>query len=253
MYCEIPLTLLHYLYSPTDEEIWEEIMQEVREEQARRKAEGKTAKYKSLKKRRHRKRSCSSNTDIATEEDRKKDKNNEVGCSSGTNIAVGEDKETIEQQGGIFPNAEAQVNPSSRSNTKVGTGKVMRQSSPHHAHLSPVSPQPHPSANQGMPSESEEKKGVQSKRNLHKTVRFQIDEQPEVLHLVVHDEEALDSLPVLSSETVYRETVFIEEDEVATKEKCIPKGDENSCKFCFVFQLPIPNGKGLKFDYFLPV
>ena len=176
----------------------------------------------------------------------RKIKNNEVGCSSGTNIAVGEAKETIEQQGGIFPNAEAQVNPSSRSNTKVGTGKVMRQSSPHHAHLSPSSPQPHPSANQGMPSESEEKKGVQSKRNLHKSVRFQIDEQPEVLHLVVHDEEALDSL----SETVYRETVFIKEDEVATKEKCIPKRDENSCKFCFVFQPPIPNGKGLKFDYF---
>ena len=83
-----------YLYSPTDEEIWEEIMQEVREEQARRKAEGKTAKYKSLKKRRHRKRSCSSDTDIATEEDKKKDKSNKVGCSSGTKIAVGEDKET---------------------------------------------------------------------------------------------------------------------------------------------------------------
>ena len=32
---------LYYLYSPTDEEIWEEIMQEVREEQAIRKAEGK--------------------------------------------------------------------------------------------------------------------------------------------------------------------------------------------------------------------
>ena len=251
MYCEIPLTLLHYLYSPTDEEIWEEIMQEVREEQARRKAEGKTAKYKSLKKRRCRKCGCSSNTDIATEEDKKKDKSNEVGCSSGTNIAVGEDKETIEQQGGIFPNAEAQVNPSSSSNTKVGTGKVRRQSSPHHAHYSPAPPQPHPSANQGLPSESEEKKGVQSKRNLHKTVRFQIDEQPEVLHLVVHDEEALDSLPVLSSETFYRETVFIEEDEVATKEKCIPKGDENSCKFCFVFQLPFQMERGLNLITFL--
>ena len=228
MYCEIPLTLLHYLYSPTDEEIWEEIMQEVREEQARRKAEGKTAKYKSLKKRRHRKR----------------------GCSSDTKIAIGEDKETIQQQGGIFPNAEPQVDPSSGSNTKVGSGKVGRQSSPHHAHLSPVSPQTHPPASQGLPLESEEKKEVQSKRNLHKTVRFQIDEQPEVLHLVVHDEEALDSLPVLSSETFYRETVFIEEDEVATKEKCIPKRDENSRKFCFVSQPPIPNGKGLKFDYF---
>ena len=122
------------------------------------------------------------------------------------------------------------------------SGKVRRQSSRHHAPLSPTPPQPHPSANQGMPSESEEKKEVQSKRNLHKTVRFQIDEQPEVLHLVVHDEEALDSL----SETVYRETVFIKEDEVATKEKCIPKRDENSCKFCFDFQPPIPNGKGLK-------
>ena len=90
---------------------------------------------------------------------------------------------------------------------------------------------------------------MQSKRNLHKSVRFQIDEQPEVLHLVVHDEEALDSL----SENVYRETVFIKEDEVATKEKCIPKRDENSCKFCFDFQLPIPNGKGLKFEYFSTV
>ena len=249
MYCEIPLTLLHYLYSPTDEEIWEEIMQEVREEQARRKAEGKTAKQKSLKKRRHRKHGCSSDTDIATEEDKKKDKSNKVGCSSGTKIAVGEDKETIEQQGGIFPNAEPQVDPSSGSNTKVGSGKVGRQSSPHHAHLSPVSPQTHPPASQGLPLESEEKKEVQSKRNLHKTVRFQIDEQPEVLHLVVHDEEALDSL----SETVYRETVFIKDDEVATKEKCIPKRDENSCKFCFDFQPPIPNGKGLKFEYFSPV
>ena len=43
-----------------------EIMQEVREEQARRKAEGKTAKYKPLKRRRSRKRVCSG-TDIATE------------------------------------------------------------------------------------------------------------------------------------------------------------------------------------------
>ncbi|CAH3147522.1 unnamed protein product [Pocillopora meandrina] len=214
---------------PTDEEIWEEIMQEVREEQARRKAEGKTAKQKSLKKRRHRKCGCSSDTDIATEEDKKKDKSNKVGCSSGTKIAVaGEDKETIEQQGGIFPNAEPQVDPSSGSNTKVGSGKVGRQSSPHHAHLNPVSPQTHPPASQGLPLESEEKKEVQSERNLHKTVRFQIDEQPEVLHLVVHDEEALASLSVLSSETVYRETVFIKEDEVATKEKCIPKRDENS-------------------------
>ena len=51
---------------------------------------------------------------------------------------------------------------------------------------------------------------------------------------------------MLSSETAYRETVFIKEDEVATKE-----GD--SCKFCFVFQPPIPTGKGLKFEYFSPV
>ena len=77
------------------------------------------------------------------------------------------------------------------------------------------SPQPHSSASQGLLSESEEKKGVQSKRNLHKTVRFQIDEQP----------EAPDSLSVLSSETLYRETAFIGEDEVATKEKM---RDENS-------------------------
>ena len=141
------------------------------------------------------------------------------------------------------------MDPLSGSNTKVGLGKFKRQAPPHHAHLSPVPPQTHPPASQGLPPESEERKGVQSKRNLHKSVRFQIDEQPEVLHLVVHDEEALDSL----SETVYRETVFIKEDEVATKEKCIPKRDENSCKFCFDFQPPIPNGKGLKFEYFSPV
>ena len=96
------------------------------------------------------------------------------------------------------------------------------------------SPQPHSSASQGLLSESEEKKGVQSKRNLHKTVRFQIDEQP----------EAPDSLSVLSSETLYRETAFIGEDEVATKEKM---RDENSCKFCFVFQPPMPKGQGLNF------
>ena len=79
---------MYYLYSPTDEEIWEEIMQEVREEQARRKAEGKTAKYKSLKKRRSRKRGCSSHADIAAEEDKKKAENNEVGCPRGTNITA---------------------------------------------------------------------------------------------------------------------------------------------------------------------
>ena len=42
--------------------------EEVREEQARRKAEGMTAKYKSLKKR-SRKHGCSSNTDIAPVKD----------------------------------------------------------------------------------------------------------------------------------------------------------------------------------------
>ena len=57
--------------------------EEVREEQARRKPEGMTAKYKSLKKR-SRKHGCSSNTDIAPEEDRKKAENNEIGCSRGT-------------------------------------------------------------------------------------------------------------------------------------------------------------------------
>ena len=126
------------------------------------------------------------------------------------------------------------------------SGKVRRQASPHHAALSPAPPQPHSSASQGLLSESEEKKGVQSKRNLHKSVRFQIDEQPEVLHPVVDDEEARDSLSVLSSETVYRETAFNEEDEVATKEKM---RDENSCKSCFVFQPPMPKGQGLKFFF----
>ena len=209
-------------------------MQEVREEQARRKAEGKIAKYKSLKKRRSRKRGCSSHADIAAEEDKKKAENNEVGCSIGTNIAAEEDIRNNEQQDGIFPNDKPQVDSSSSSNTKVRSGKVRRQSSRHHAPLSPIPPQPHPSANQGMPSESEEKKGVQSKRNLHKTVRFQIDEQP----------EAPNSLSVLSSETLYRETAFIGEDEVATKEKM---RDENSYKFCFVFQPPMPKGQGLNF------
>ena len=225
-------------------------MQEVREEQARRKAEGKTAKYKSLKKRRSRKHGCSSNTDIAAEEDRKKAENNEVGCSSGTDIAAEEDIKNNEQQGGIFPKDGPQVDSSSSSNTKVGSGKFRRQALPRHAHLSPVPSQTHQPVSQGLTLEGEEKKGVQKKKNLHKTVSFQIDKQPEVLHPVVDDEEAVDSLSVLSS-TVYRETVFIEEDEVATKEKCIPKRDENSCKFCVVFQPPMPKGQGLKFFFFV--
>ena len=83
-------------------------MVEVREEQARRKAEGKTAKYKSLKKRRSRKHGCSSDTDIAAEEDKKKAENNEVGCPIGTNIAAEEDIKNNEQQGGIFPNDKPQ-------------------------------------------------------------------------------------------------------------------------------------------------
>ena len=92
---------------------------------------------------------------------------------------------------------------------------------------------------------------MQKKENLHKTVSFQIDKQPEVLHPVVDDEEVVDSLSVLSSESVYRETVFIEEDEVATKERCIPKRDENSCKFSVVFQPPMPKGQGLNFYFFV--
>ena len=287
-------------------------MQEVREEKARRKAEGKTAMYKSLKKRRSRKRGCSSGkgitaeedkkrdknnevgcssgtdiapeedkkkdknhecgcssgTDIAPEEDKKKDKNNEVGCSSGTDIAAGEekkraennefgcpsgtdiapgedkkkdknnevgcpkgtniateeDKKSNEQQGGIFPSNRPQMDPSSGCNTKVRSGKFRRQASPHHAPHNPVPPETHPSVSQGLPSESEEKKGVQSKRKLCKTVRFQIDGQPEVLHPGVDDEEALDSLSVLR--------------------------DENSCKLCFVFQPPMLKEQGLKFVYF---
>ena len=228
-------------------------MQEVREEQARRKAEGKTAKYKSLKKRRSRKRGCSSNTDIAPEEDRKKAENNEVGSSSGTNIAAEEDIKNNEQQGGIFPKDGPRVDSSSSSDTKVGSGKFRRQASPCHAHLSPVPSQTHQPVSQGLTLEGEEKKGVQKKKNLHKTVSFQIDKQPEVLHPVVDDEEVVDSLSVLSSESVYRETVFIEKDEVATKERCIPKRDENSCKFSVVFQpLPplMPKGQGLNFYFF---
>ena len=56
-------------------------MQEVREEQARRKAEGKTAKYTSLKKW-SRKCGCSSDTDTAAEEDKKKAKNNAQGVQT---------------------------------------------------------------------------------------------------------------------------------------------------------------------------
>ena len=260
-------------------------MQEVREEQARRKAEGKTAKYKSLKKRRSRKRGCSSGTDITAEEDKKKDKNTEFGCSSGTDIAPGEDKKRAEnnkfggssgtdiapgedkkndknnefgcssgtdiaaeedkkkdknnefgcpsdtdiaaeedkksneQQGGIFPSNRPQMDPSPCSNTKVRSGKFRRQASPHHAPHNSVPPETHPSFSQGLPSDSEEKKGVLSKRKLCKTVRFQIDGQPEVLHPGVDDEEALDSLSVLR--------------------------DENSCKLCFVFQPPMLKEQGL--------
>ena len=266
-------------------------MQEVREEQARRKAEGKTAKYKSLKKRRSRKRGCSSGTDITAEEDKKKDKNTEFGCSSGTDIAPGEDKKRAEnnkfggssgtdiapgedkkndknnefgcssgtdiaaeedkkkdknnefgcpsdtdiaaeedkksneQQGGIFPSNRPQMDPSPCSNTKVRSGKFRRQASPHHAPHNSVPPETHPSFSQGLPSDSEEKKGVLSKRKLCKTVRFQIDGQPEVLHPGVDDEEALDSLSVLR--------------------------DENSCKLCFVFASHA-KGTGAQF-FFFPV
>ena len=261
----------------------------MQEEQARRKAEGKTAKYKSLKKRRSRKRGCSSGTDITAEGDKKKDKNNEVGCSSGTDIAPGEDKKkdknneggcssgtdiapgedkkkdknneggcssgtdiapgedkkkdknnevgcpkgtniaaeedkkSNEQQGGIFPSNRPQMDPSSGSNTKVRSGKFRRQASPHHAPHNSVPPETHPSVSQGLPSESEEKKGVLSKRKLRKTVRFQIDGQPEVLHPGVDDEEALDSLSV--------------------------SRDENSCKLCLVFQAPVLKEQGLKFVF----
>ena len=126
----------------------------------------------------------------------------------------------------------------------MGSGKFRRQASPRHAYLSPVPSQTHQPVSQGLTLEGEEKKGVQKKKNLHKTVSFQIDKQPEVLHPVVDDEEVVDSLSVLSSESVYRETVFIEKDEVATKERCIPKRDENSCKFSVVFQPPPPHAKG---------
>ena len=267
-------------------------MQEVREEQARRKAEGKTAKYKSLKKIRSMKRGCSSGTDITAEGDKKKDKNNEVGCSSGTNIAPGEDKKkdknneggcssgtdiapgedkkedknneggcssdtdiatwedkkkdknnefgcpsgtdiaaeedkkSNEQQGGIFPSSRPQMDPSPCSNTKVRSGKFRRQASPHHAPHNPVPLETHPSVSQGLPSESKEKKGVQSKRKLCKTVRFQIDGQPEVLYPGVDDEEALDSLSV--------------------------SRDENSCKLS-CFPASHAKGTGAQICFFIPV
>ena len=78
----------------------------------------------------------------------------------------------------------------------MGSGKFRRQALPHHAHLSPVPSQTHQPVSQGLTLEGEEKKGVQNKKNLHKTVRFQIDKQPEVLHPVVDDEEVVDSLSV---------------------------------------------------------
>ena len=116
--------------------------------------------------------------------------------------------------------------------------------------LCPVPSQTHQPVSQGLTLEGKEKKEVQNKKNLHKIFRLQIDKQPEVLHPVVDDEEAVDSLSVLSS-TVYRETVFTEEDEVATKEKCILKRDENSSKLCVVFQPPMPKGQGLNFFFCL--
>ena len=62
--------------------------------------------------------------------------------------------------------------------------------------LCPVPSQTHQPVSQGLTLEGEKKKGVQNKKNLHKTVRFQIDKQPEVLHPVVDDEEVVDSLSV---------------------------------------------------------
>ena len=149
-------------------------MQEVREEQARRKAEGKTAKYKSLKKRRSRKHGCSSNTDNAPEEVRKKAENNEVGCSSGTNIAAEEDIKNNEQQGGIFPKDGPQVDSSSSSDTKVGSGKFRRQALPCHAHLSPVPSQTHQPVSQGLTLEGEKKKGYRIKRTYIKLLGFKL-------------------------------------------------------------------------------
>ena len=60
-------------------------------------------------------------------------------------------KKTNKQQGGVLPNKKPQVDPSSGSNTKVGSGKVRRQASPRHAHLSPVPPNTHPPISQGLP------------------------------------------------------------------------------------------------------
>ena len=230
---------MYYLYSPTDEEIWEEIMQEVREEQARRKAEGKTAKYKSLKKRRSRKRGCSSNTDIAPEEDRKKAENNEVGCSSGTNIAAEEDIKNNKQQGGIFPKDGPQVDSSSSSNTKVGSGKFRRQASPRHAHLSPVPSQTHQPVSQGLTLEGEEKKGVQKKENLHKTVSFQIDKQPEVLHPVVDDEEVVDSLSVFPQKVSTGKQFSLRKMKLQQKRGAFPRGMKIHVS-SLLFSSPLP-------------
>lgn len=257
---------------PTDEEIWEEIMQEAREEQARRKAEGKTEKYQSLKKARNRKHGHSSATDIAAEEDRKKTEKNDASCSSSTDIAADEDKKetekgdvscssstgiaaeedrkktekkyassssstgiaakedenTNEQQGGVFQSDKPWVNPSPSSDTKAGSGKVRKEASLDHVPPSPVPPQPHPRTSQGLQPDSEEKNGGQSKKKLHKTVRFQIDGQPKVLHPIKDDEEAPDSFSVLFPETVYNETGVIEEDEGGSTVEYFPKRDDNS-------------------------
>ena len=97
---------------------------------------------------------------FTAEEDKKKDKNNEFGCPKGTDIGAEEDKKSNEQQGGIFPSNRPQMDPSSGSNTKVRSGKFRRQATPHHAPHNSVPPETHPSVSQGLPSKSEEKKGV---------------------------------------------------------------------------------------------
>ena len=66
------------------------------------------------------------------------------------------------------------MDPSSSSNTKVRSGKFRRQASPHHAPHNPVPPETHPSVSQGLPSESEEKKGFRVKGSFVKLSGFKL-------------------------------------------------------------------------------
>ncbi|XP_022808657.1 EH domain-binding protein 1-like [Stylophora pistillata] len=109
------------LSHPTDQEIWEEIMKEAQEEQARRKAEGKMAKHKSSRKGRKSKPGGSSGTDIATEEHKRKAKNGKPGGSCGTDIVAEENKMKVKNsKHGCLSGADIAAEEDKR---KAKTGK----------------------------------------------------------------------------------------------------------------------------------